>query len=545
MAKKRALALIGGEWHPWESCADILKQFVEDSGRWSVDITTDRNALKAASLRLYDALIVYAQGGELSKPQLDGMLGLVKGGGGLVALHSAAASFRKHPEYIEMIGGEFAKHGPVTEFPVNIVKDHQITRRMPSFRIVDEFYILDKFTPENVEVLASGYWHDVHHPLAYTKPYGKGRVYFLGLGHDERAFCHPEFQKLLLRGLDWTVGRAEGKPLKVGCIGYGQSFKMGRLHLTSLQKAGCTPVAICDLDQKCLEIAKSEWPRVETYRSSAQMLKKSDIELVVVITPHNSHAKLAVQCLEAGRHVVTEKPFCITVKEADLMIAAAKKAKRLLSVFHNRRWDGDYMTLREIVRQGLIGEVFQVEAFMGGYGHPSYWWRSHKPISGGAFYDWGAHICDWVLGLAGGKMTEITGVFQKDRVWHDVTNEEHCTALVRFDNGVSASIEWSHIAAAGKKRWRVLGTKGAIEDGPEGSNSFHVVSYRDGVKMDMHIPWKESLWDAYYRNVIDHLLLGELLSVTPESARRVIALIETAERSSREGKSLAPPKHCV
>lgn len=542
MAKKRVLMLIGGQWHPWQACAEIYKDFVERSGRYLVEVTEDCDALKADSIKRYSAAVVYAQGGKLTSAQETGLIEFVKSGGAFVGLHSATAAFRENSGYIEMVGGEFATHGPVTEFPVNIVDhEHMITARVPDFRITDEFYTLDKLDAAAVRVLAEGQWTGKKHPLAYVKEYGTGRVFYLALGHDERAFTHPEFQKLALRGLDWALGRKPGKALKVGTIGYSDLFNMGKLHLGSLQMAGFEPVAVCDLVKRHRERAEEEFPGVKTYRSASQMLKNSDVELVVIITEHNTHAKLALQCLDAGRHVVCEKPFCVTVKEADRMIAAAKKKNLMLSVFHNRRWDGDYMTIKELIAKGLIGEPFHIEVAMGGYGHPQYWWRSDKKISGGAFYDWGAHVCDWVLGLVPGKMKEVSGYFQEKRVWHDVTNEDHCSAMVRFDDGVSAHIELSNLASIEKPRWRILGTMGGIQDLGEGK--FRVVSYKDGVKMDGVAAYKESDWHGYYRNVADHLVLGEPLEVTPESARRVIALIETAERSSKQGKALAPPRH--
>jgi scyllo-inositol 2-dehydrogenase (NADP+) len=388
-------------------------------------------------------------------------------------------------------------------------------------------------------------WKGKPQPMAYTKSYGDGKVFFLALGHDEAALNHPEFRKLLLRGVDWALGRTERKPLKAGCIGYGKSFKMGRHHLESLRDAaGFEPVAVCDLVEDRRNEALAEIPGVKTYASAAHMLDKSEAELIVVITEHCAHAKLAIQCLNAGRHVVTEKPFCINVGEATDMINAARKNKRMLSVFHNRRWDGDYMAIKDIIARGLVGDVFQIEACMGGYGHPSYWWRSDKRISGGAFYDWGAHVVDWVLGLVPAKLCEVSGYFQPKRVWHDVTNEDHCSAAVRFANGCSAHIELSHLAAIRKPRWRILGTKGGMLDKDDGSNVIQVISHKDGLRIDAQVPYMKSDWHAYYRNVADHLLLDEPLAVTPESARRVIGLIQTAEASTRAGKALPPPKGC-
>lgn len=541
MAKKNVLVIVGGQWHPFESCGSLLKGFVETTGRYAVEVTQDLNALKRDALGRFDAVMVYAQGGKLSKEQEAGLLGFVKGGGAFVGLHSATACWRENAAYIDMVGGEFKSHGPVIEFPVTVAHgDSWITDRIVDFRVTDEFYTLDKFDPKTVNVLATAQWHNVQHPMMYTKPYGDGRVFYLALGHDERAFTHPAFQKLVVRGLDWSLGREPRKPLKTGCIGYGPSFNIAKLHLESMQLAGCEIVAACDLLANRREAAEVEWPGIKTYASATQMLKKSDVELVAVCTEHNVHAPLIVQCLNAGRHAVTEKPMCITVKEADAMINAAKKNKRMLSVFHNRRWDGDYMAIKDIIARGLLGDVFQIELFMGSYNHPGLWWRSEKKIAGGAFYDWGAHCTDWVLGLVSSKIAEVGGYFVDKAVWHDVTTEDHCQTVVRFANGCCATIEWSHLAAIGKNRWRILGTKGALLD--LGNETFQVVTYKDGVRMDCKLPYMKSDWHAYYRNVVDHLILGEALAVTPESARRVIGVIETAEKSSRAGKVITPPK---
>ncbi len=544
MAKLRVLMIIGGVWHPFERCGEIVKSLLEASGRYDVLVTKDQNMLRKASLAKFDAVVAYTSGGELTKDQEAGLLGFVKGGGAFVGLHCAAVAWKKNAAYIDMLGGVLESHGPLCEFPVTITgADSVITRRVQPFRIEDELYVLDKFDASKVKVLATAMWHGKAHPMAYTKDYGKGKVFFLALGHDERALGHPEFQKMLRRGVDWALGRAERKPMKAGVLGYGVSFKMGKLHLESMRAAGFETVAACDLVAQRRKEADEDFPGIQTYASAAQMLSKSGIELVTVITEHNTHAKLAIQCLNAGCHVITEKPFCITVNEADAMIAAARKSKRMLSVFHNRRWDGDYMAIKDIIRRGLIGEVFQIEVAMGGYGHPSYWWRSDKRISGGAFYDWGAHIVDWTLGLVPAKITEVCGHFQAKRVWHDVTNEDHCATTVRFSNGCCAMIELSQLAAIGKPRWRILGTLGAILD--KDDEQFKVVSFKEGVRIESKVKYMPSDWHAYYRNVADHLLLGEPLAVTPESARRVIALIETSEKSSKAGKALPVPKHCA
>ena len=313
---------------------------------------------------------------------------------------------------------------------------------------------------------------------------------------------------------------------------------MGKAHAEWMNAAGLQTVAVCDLDPTRTESARADLPGIETYNDVAAMLKSGDIDLCTIVTPHNTHAPLALQCLKAGKHVVSEKPFCITVKEATAMIEAAKAAKVTLTTFHNRRHDGDFKAIKDVIDRGLIGDVFQIEMYMGGYGHPGTWWRANKKISGGAFYDWGAHVVDWTLNLVPGPIESVTGFFHK-LVWMDQTNEDQVRAIIKFRNGCVADVQQSSIARVGKARWRILGTKGAIED--HGGGQFRLVTELEGLVVDTQVKYFDSDWNSFYVNLAKHLYEGAPLEVTPESARRVIGVIETAEKSSKSGKAEKVP----
>ena len=330
------------------------------------------------------------------------------------------------------------------------------------------------------------------------------------------------------------------KTIRCAAIGYGAAFNMGKAHSNWINSVnGMKAVAVCDVDPKRTAAAAEDFPGIETYNDLSDMLKKGEFDLAVVVTPHNTHAKLAIQCLEAGKHVVVEKPMCITAKEATDMIEAAKKSKVMLSVFHNRRHDGDYMTLKEIVAKGLVGDIFHVEMFGGGYGRPGKWWRSDKKISGGAFYDWGAHYLDWLLNLVPGKVVGVTGFFHK-LVWKEVTNEDHVEAMIRFESGAVADVQFSSLAMAKKPRWQILGTKGSVvSQGRE--DSFKVTTALKGYPAQIDVPYKKSDWESYYQNIADHILRGKKLEVKPEEGRRVIAIMEAAEKSSKERKTVEVP----
>jgi scyllo-inositol 2-dehydrogenase (NADP+) len=332
---------------------------------------------------------------------------------------------------------------------------------------------------------------------------------------------------------------ATGKKLRCGIIGYGGAFNMGKAHAGWINAAdGLETVAICDLDPARAAAAAADFPQVRTFTKVEALLDEGGVDMVTLITPHNTHAPLALQCLAAGKHVITEKPMCITVDEATAMIEAAKKAGLMVSPFHNRRWDGDHLAMREVIERGLLGEVFHLEASASGFHHPGHWWRADKKISGGAFYDWGAHFVFWVLALMPYPIESVTGFFHK-RVWHDVTNEDHTQAVIRFAGGAYADIQLSSIAYAPKPRFRILGTQGGLID--DGGGRFTVTTSVAGYPAKVEVEYKKTNWQAYYDNVADHLLRGKPLEITPEKGRRVIAVIETAERSAKSGKAEKVP----
>lgn len=331
---------------------------------------------------------------------------------------------------------------------------------------------------------------------------------------------------------------AKRKQINCAMIGYGGAFNMGRAHSNMINAVeGMQTVAVCDVDKTRTAQAAEDFPGIRTYNDVKDLLKDDDVDLCVVILPHNIHAEVAIQCSKAGKHVIVEKPMCITIKQATAMIEAARKSGTMLTVYHNRRRDGDFKAILHTVESGVIGEVFHVEMWMGGYSAPRDWWRANKEISGGAFYDWGAHFLDWLLQVMPGKIDTVTGFYHK-RVWHTMTNEDHVEACIRFDNGAVANVQQSSIAAVGKPRWRILGTEGALVHAGDHLD-LHV--FKNGIPVHGTIPFEDSDYQTWYNNIGDHLLRGADLMVKPEQARRVIGIIECAEKSSESGKAMKVP----
>lgn len=536
---KKALLMIGGEYHPFESCGSILAEFLKGYGSAECTVTTDREALR--KLDGYDVVIVYTQGGTLTAEQEKSLCDWVHGGGAFVGIHCADDSWVENERYMEMIGTQFAGHGPVTEFEVRIADaDHEVTRSLREFRITDEFYILKRRTDAELRQLLSGTWQSIAHPMAYGREYGKGRVFYTALGHDERAFNHPTFRKLIHRAIWWTTRSNKPGPVRFGIIGYGPAFLMGKCHADTVRDTPLLEVtAICDTSPTRLEVAREEQPGVELFTNYREMIDSGLMDVGIIVTPHNTHGPIAIDLLNAGIGVVCEKPFCLTVDEATEMIETARARNLMLTVFHNRRWDADFLTVKKVIDDGLIGEVFHIEAFMGNYAHPGNWWRTDKTISGGVIRDWGAHFIDWILLLMPYKMQSVTGFFSK-RVWHDVSNEDYGKAIIRFEGDRSAELEVSHIAAAAKPKWRILGTKGGLT--ADWEQPVKVTTYIHGNGEKVEVPLLESRWAAdFYAGFADHLLGGEPLQVSPESARRVIAVAELGEKSHASGQAEPVP----
>ncbi|MBM4149116.1 MAG: Gfo/Idh/MocA family oxidoreductase [Lentisphaerae bacterium] len=330
--------------------------------------------------------------------------------------------------------------------------------------------------------------------------------------------------------------------IKVGIVGYGPSFGMGRKHLSEMRDAGMTPTSVVDLAPECLAKAREEFPGIETYAALDKMLKKSATDLVVIATPHNSHSKLAVQCLKAGRHVVCEKPFAITTAECDAMITTARKRNLMVSTYHNRHWDGCILEgLKRIRDEKAIGEVYRIEAHMGGHGKPLDWWRSSRSISGGILYDWGAHLLEYSLQLIDSKVVEVTGFahtgyWGPQTKWKQDTNEDEACAMVRFRNGAWLNLTLSALDSNPKRGiMEITGTKGSyVMD----HGTFEVIT-RDGSRTITDRGGNtKGQGEKFYQNIAAHLTKGERLVITPEWARRPIHIIDLAVRSARQNRAL-------
>jgi predicted dehydrogenase len=402
---------------------------------------------------------------------------------------------------------------------------------------------------DDVQVLLTANSAFRDHPVATWRP--GTCVGTLTLDCAAVSLEDPATARVVHRLLRHALGLREGAPVRIGMLGYGA---IGHEHAAAVAATdGLELAAVCDPVASRVEAARAYAPHLRGTADAADLLADDDVDLVVVSTPPNTHADQVLAALEAGKHVVVEKPFCLTVDEADRQLAAARDAGLLLAVYQNRRWDRDYLALKAAVRAGRLGEVFHLETFVGGYDHPCNFWHSDAAISGGAIYDWGSHYLDWVLDLLPQPVEWVSATAHK-RVWHDVTNADHTRVLLHFADGVEAEFTHSDLAAARKPKFFVLGTGGAlvgewqqervVSRSPIGlvaEDRFAVsdapaalaLLTPDGARTAL--PLAPPPAQPFHRELADALLSGWPMSVTPEGSRRNIAVMQAATQSAAAG----------
>ena len=543
-AQERAPVLVLCDSDRTEAVAPLCGE-LRDTGRYRVDMTTDPGRL----LHLDGVAVLYAHSSRhaLSVEQARAVARFAHNGGAVVAVGETLQRWSACDAIADAAG--WSPNGETVRSELDVRRADGSER----FRVADLFNLLPA-APAGAAPLLVTNWHYSDQVLAYRRPVGGGSFTYVGLGHDPEVYGNDEARRALRRLIQEPLP-SSSQPLGVGLLGFGA---LGASHATALGSVdGLKLAAICDRDAARRRAARRFG--VPVIGSDAELLRLDGVDVVLIATPPVTHADVTLQALEAGRHVVCEKPFALRTSDCDRAMACAERHGLTLTVFQNRRWDPDFVMLRRVVASGGIGEVFHVETFVGGHAHPCHMWHSHEPISGGAMYDWGSHYVDWILQLVDRPVVAVRGQDAK-RVWHDVTNADHATVDLRFDDGATASFTQSDIAAAAKPKWYVLGTAGAIvgdwqhatrrRRGPDGELDEERVRPTDlPARLSVHRPdgsggtHVETLAlpardrTAFHRNLAGHLLRGDALAVPAAQARRVVAVLEAAtESAARHGE---------
>lgn len=323
--------------------------------------------------------------------------------------------------------------------------------------------------------------------------------------------------------------------VRVGLLAYGA---IGHEHNMAVQHTdGLSLSAVCDTNPERIEAARELAPDAQAFSSAEELLNSNALDLVVISTPPNSHYQWAKEALLRDLHVVLEKPMALTVDQCDELMQLASQKNRLLVVYQNRRYDADFVTLKRLISESVIGEVFQYDSFVGGYSKPCSYWHSDAQVSGGAIFDWGSHFIDQILDVMPDKIEHVSGLNQK-RHWLHATNADHAQVTITFETGKQATFINSDLAAARKPKFYVLGTKGAIvgdwnpaaepavADLPAVLSVYREGQDREQIALDTVQPY------AFHGSLAAYLRNGTEMAVTALQSRNVVGIMQAAEKSA-------------
>lgn len=329
-------------------------------------------------------------------------------------------------------------------------------------------------------------------------------------------------------------------------IGYGGE---GKWHCSQLEGSDVGRLkGVWDTDPEKREEALAAG--IYVYSNLEELLADEQVDAGIVATPNDDHKELTIKLLEAGKHVICEKPVEMTVAAFDEMVAAAKANDRLFTVYQNRRWDVDFLTLKRILHSGQIGKLLNVESRIhGSRGIPGDW-RCYKEKGGGMMLDWGVHLIDQILQLTGPDDPVI-------RIYCDVHNilgyevDDNFTLRLTFESGARATVEVGTYNFATLPRFYMQCEEGGTifvtgrEEPPVtklrkwnekdvtpeqiGSGVSKTMAKRDHVTVDTYtVPREPSDVHDYYRNFCKAVDGEEEILIKLPEVRRVLAVMQTA-----------------
>lgn len=334
--------------------------------------------------------------------------------------------------------------------------------------------------------------------------------------------------------------------LRIGIIGFG---RIGNEHAAWIAASpSAATVAVFDPTPARREMAAGRG--LKTFDRMDDLLAASDIDAVLVSTPTAMHLEHALAALSAGKHVMVEKPMSLDLAQAQRMVDEAKRRSLVLSVFHNRRWDIDYLTVKSAVDAGVFGRIINVESRLGQWGScvgpaAREWrpgWRNEASFGGGGLYDWGSHFIDqlWRLMLPARPVRVFAQL--RGNVWTSDC-DDFARVCIDFDNGAVGLLEINTTTTHPLPRWHIDGTAGSA-DSPFSlefdTNTWAKVEFSlaDGAAARM-LPMagpglsETDIWSAFASAVRG----GGEPAVLAESVLPTMALLDAARESSRIGEA--------
>jgi predicted dehydrogenase len=339
-----------------------------------------------------------------------------------------------------------------------------------------------------------------------------------------------------------------------GIMSFGMSGKVFHAPLLSYH-SGFQLKTICERSKY---EAKALYPNVYIVHSIDELLNDQDIELVIVNTPDHTHAELAHKALMAGKHVVVEKPFTLNASEAEDLLNLAIRKKKIITVFHNRRWDGDFLTIQKIVKNDLLGRLVEYEAHFERFRNfiqPNTW-KEDGTTGTGTLYNLGSHLIDQALTLFG----------MPDRIYADINTfrtegqVDDFFDLHLYYQNLRVALKASYLVREPGPRYSLHGTHGSylkygIDPQEEALKRGFLPTNHDWGKepesywgtmntdkRGLHYVGKIETfagnYPAFYDNVYDAIVQGAELAVKPQEAINVVKIIEAAYESSKAKKEI-------
>jgi len=343
--------------------------------------------------------------------------------------------------------------------------------------------------------------------------------------------------------------------IRVGLAGFGYAGRT--FHAPVIQAV--PGLLLAAIVQRSGDSARAAYPNARVVSSVDELLSDPKIRLVVIATPNDSHYDLARQCLEAGRDVVVDKPFTTTFEEAKALDELARGKQRLLSVFHNRRWDGDFLTVRDLIGSGALGRLVLFESHFDRYRparRPGAW-RETTRAGSGVLFDLGPHLIDQALVLFGMPQA-IEADVRIER--EDAIVDDAFDIVLRYPN-LRVLLRATMLACAAGPRFVLNGAAGTFvkrgldpqEDalkagktpggpgwGEEDQSHWGALTLaEDSAPIQRSVRTEPGDYREYYANVRDSILGISKLDVTAADGARVIRLLQLARESSASGRVIS------
>ncbi|MGQ9523653.1 MAG: Gfo/Idh/MocA family protein [Armatimonadota bacterium] len=338
--------------------------------------------------------------------------------------------------------------------------------------------------------------------------------------------------------------------ISVGIIGLGRSG--WNIHAPILEAdPGYQVTAVADaLDERRREAVDRF--RCAAYADYHDLLDDPNVELVLVAAPSHLHAPITLDALRAGKHVLCEKPMALSTQQADEMIAAAKQANRILTVFHNRRFDPDFLKVKEVIDSGKLGTVHLVR--MGHYLYERrHDWQMLKHLGGGMLNNWGVHFLDRAMVLLNYSVESVLADMKHTVGSGDA--DDHVKITLKGTNGMVVDLELTACCAVQPPAWLVLGDHGSLigskehlrwryydptavpppppaDSGPAVGRKFGEPEPLPWVEETAHTPETGENCRLFYRRLYEALREGSEPPVTAESARAHIPILEECRRQA-------------